>query len=132
MPAASVTIASGATWEEVAADRQEHRDRTIALIEPSLPEITEIPTNTISVAHKILSKEEIDITQSLVEELIPKLANGALTSFEVVKAFMRRSGLAQKLVSLLISYSTNFDSRSYRQIVSPKFSTRELSSVQLT
>ncbi len=96
--AATVTIASGATWQEVATDRQKHRDATIEAIEPKLPEIKEIPLNTIPLAKQILTPEEIKITETLVEDLIPQLAHGQISSLTVVKAFLRRAALAQKAV----------------------------------
>src|ERR1700709_1685843 len=103
MPAATVTIASGATWQEVAADRQAYRDTTIASIEPALPNIADVPLNTIAVAKKVLTEAEIKITESTVEQLVPKLANRSLSAVDVIKAFLRRAGLAQKVVSSLLS-----------------------------
>jgi len=97
--AATVTIASGATWQEVAADRQKHRDATLAAIEPALPDIpSPPPLNTVSIAKEVLTAEEIKITESKVEELAPQLAKGELSAVTVVKAFLRRAALAQKLV----------------------------------
>lgn len=104
MPAATVTSASGATWQEVASDRQAYRDATIASIEPPLPDISEVPLNTIPLAKKILTTEEIKITESTVEELVPVLANGSLSAVAVIKAFLRRAGLAQKAVSPLFVF----------------------------
>lgn len=98
MPAATVTIASGATWQEVAADRQAYRDASIAALEPALPDIASIPLNTIPLAKQVLTESEIRITQTAVEELAPMLAKGELRAVEVVKAFLRRAGLAQKAV----------------------------------
>lgn len=97
--AATVTIASGATWQEVAADRQKHRDATIAAIEPNFPQIKDIPLNTIPSAKQVLTPEEIEITESLVEELVVKLAKGSVSATEVIKAFLRRAALAQQAVS---------------------------------
>lgn len=98
MAPATVTIASGATWQEVAADRQKHRDATIALIEPAIPEITNIPLNTVPLAKQVLTPEEVKITESTVEELAPLLASGKLSAVTVTKAFLRRAALAQKAV----------------------------------
>ena len=102
--AATVTIASGSTWQEVAADRQKHRDTTIATIEPPIPEIKDIPQYTIRLAKEFLTPEEISITQTAVEELVPKLAKGELSSTTVVKAFLRRAALAQKAVCPHLSH----------------------------
>jgi len=99
MTTAKVTIASGATWQEVAADRQTHRDATIVAIKPSLPNITDVPLNTILLANQLLTEEEIRITECTVEDLVPKLADGTLSAVDVIKAFLRRAGLAQKSVS---------------------------------
>ena len=96
-----MTIASGSTWQEVAADRQAYRDASIARIE-HFPEIAPIPLNTIPLAKEILTEAEIKITESTVEELIPKLATGELKAADVIKAFLRRAGLAQKAVGLSI------------------------------
>jgi hypothetical protein len=99
MPAATVTIANGATWQEVAADRQAYRDLTIAAVDPPLPYLTDLPLNTILLAKEILTPDELEITESTVEELAPKLADGTLSAVTVAKAFLRRAGLAQKAVS---------------------------------
>lgn len=96
--AATVTTASGATWQEVAADRQKHRDATIAAIEPPLPDIADLPQNTIPLAKTYLTAEEIKITESYVEDLVVQLAKGEISSTTVTKAFLRRAALAQKAV----------------------------------
>lgn len=100
MAAATVTIASGATWQQVAADRQAYRDATITSIEPSIPDITDMPLNTLPLVKNILTAEEIKITESTVEELAPLLAKGELSAVTVTKAFLRRAGLAQKAVCI--------------------------------
>jgi amidase len=106
MAPATVSIASGATWQEVAADRQAYRDQTISLIEPSLPEITDIPLNTLPLAKQVLTPEEIQITESTVEDLAATIAKGGLSAVTVTKAFLRRAALAQKAV--YSPYSTPF------------------------
>ena len=102
MPPATVTIASGATWQEVAADRQAYRDASIARLTPSLPDIPSIPLNAIPLAKQILTEAEIKITETTVEELVPKLATGKLKATDVVKAFLRRAGIAQRAVGIPI------------------------------
>ncbi|TVY51642.1 putative amidase [Lachnellula cervina] len=99
--AATVTIASGATWQEVAADRQKYRDTTLATIQPAIPDIPSPSLNTISIAKDVLTTEEIKITESKVEELAPQLARGELSAVTVVKAFLRRAALAQKLTNCI-------------------------------
>lgn len=116
MAPATVTIANGASWQEVAQDRQRHRDETIAAVKPNIPEITDIPLNTLSLARQILTAEEIHITESTPEELQAGLTKGDLSAVEVTNAFLRRAALAQKVVCrtpvlfllfILISFQTN-------------------------
>ncbi|PQE24352.1 hypothetical protein CJF31_00002584 [Rutstroemia sp. NJR-2017a BVV2] len=96
MAPATVTIANGASWQEVAKDRQRHRDETIAAVKPNIPEITEIPLNTLSLARQILTEEEIHLTESTPEELLAELTKGDLSAVQVANAFLRRAALAQK------------------------------------
>jgi amidase len=100
----TVTIASGATWQEVAADRQAHRDATIALIEPTIPNIANIPLNTLPIAKQVLTAEEIKITESTVEGLAEAVAKSEFSAVTVTKAFLRRAALAQKAVCLTLSF----------------------------
>jgi amidase len=102
MAPATVTIASGATWQEVALDRQAYRDATIALVEPAIPDLNDLPLNTLPIAEQVLTPEEIKITESTVEDLATSLAKGELSAVTVTKAFLRRAALAQKAVCLPI------------------------------
>ncbi|KAI2777081.1 amidase signature domain-containing protein [Daldinia loculata] len=86
MSVGAITTAGGASWQDVAADRQRHRDATIAELRPPLPVLlaNDIPLNTTNITDGILTDEERAITGANVEDLL---------------AFMRRAGLAQKLVN---------------------------------
>jgi amidase len=101
--AATVTISSGATWQEVAADRQKHRDATLSLLDPPLHTIDNLPLYTIPLASKYLTAEELKITETLPENLVSQLAKGKLTSVAVTKAFLRRAVLAQLAVRYVLS-----------------------------
>ncbi|KAI0889517.1 amidase [Annulohypoxylon maeteangense] len=103
MAPAAVTIANGATWQDVAADRQRYRDATIAEVHPPVPELKseDIPLNTTGIPKKLLTEEEIKITGTNVEELVEKITSGEWTSTAVTKAFLRRAGLAQKLANCI-------------------------------
>jgi hypothetical protein len=112
--AATVTISSGATWQEVAADRQKHRDATLSLLDPPLPTIDILPLNTIPLARKYLTAEELKITETLPENLVSQLAKGELSSVAVTKAFLRRAVLAQLAVRYALSiFSLPFPSTVY-------------------
>lgn len=96
---ATVTTKAGFTWHEVAADRQKHRDATIAAVEPTVPAVPkELPLNVTGIPKQLLTSDEIKITETKVEDLVPALAEGKLTAVTVTKAFLRRAAVAQALV----------------------------------
>lgn len=113
------TIAGGATWQEVVADRQRHRDATVAQIRPLVPDVLEMtdlepargdsssqspvasgaPRDVSYLPALILDAGELAITSTNAEELVSKLASGEWTAVSVVNAFLRRAALAQKLTN---------------------------------
>jgi amidase len=93
---------SGPTWQEIAKQAQDHRDASIAALDPPLPELpAELPLDVTQIPKQILTAQEISITETTSEVLVDKLARGELAAVEVTKAFLRRAGLAQKLVGML-------------------------------
>jgi amidase len=87
------------TWQETAQQLRDHRESTIAAIDPQLPELpAELPLNVTGLAKDILTKRELELTESPPEDLLTVLAAGYVTSTEITKAFLRRAALAQKLV----------------------------------
>nr|AGN92219.1 LolN [Epichloe coenophiala] len=101
------TIAGGARWQEVAADCQQHRDATIAKIHPPIPDTQALeslfagrdPRDVSSIPTLVLSEEELAITSANVEDLVSRLASGDWSASTVLKAFLRRAALAQRLVN---------------------------------
>ncbi|KAK4939357.1 hypothetical protein LTR10_020344 [Elasticomyces elasticus] len=91
-----------APWQEVAQSAQSLRDRSIADIQPAIPEVpshANLPLNTTSIPRKLLGDFELKITETPPEELLQLLSLGQLSSVEVVTAFLRRAGIAQKLTN---------------------------------
>lgn len=87
------------TWQETAKQMQDHRDATIAAIEPPLPELpADLPLNVTGIPRTVLTARELELTESPAEDLVTVLAAGFVTSTEITKAFLRRAALAQKLV----------------------------------
>ena len=89
------------SWQEVAKIAQDHRDGSIAQVDPSVPDVpsaADLPLNVSSLPKELLSKTEVLITETSPERLIESLASGERSSVEVTRAFLRRAGLAQKLV----------------------------------
>jgi hypothetical protein len=101
------------TWQATAKQMQDHRDGTIAAIEPKLPALlAEMPLNVTSIPKMMLTEREIELTESPPEVLITLLAGGCSTSMEVTNAFLRRAALAQKLVLPYLSISHRNDTKS--------------------
>lgn len=87
------------SWQDIASEAQKHRDDTIAIVDDSLTlSLPAAAHNVIAIPRQILSREEARITELPVSTLVQNLAAGTLTSVTVVKAFLRRAAIAQKLV----------------------------------
>ncbi|ORY19818.1 amidase signature domain-containing protein [Clohesyomyces aquaticus] len=99
MPASIQKRPISPSWGEIAKKAQDHRDASIALLDPPLPEIAELPLNSTPVPKTILTAEEVAITEADPVGLVSQLASGTLTSVQVTEAFLRRAGLAQKLTN---------------------------------
>jgi hypothetical protein len=87
------------SWQEIAQIAQDVRDKSIAQIQPPVPEVLEdLPLNVTNIPKQLLTSREIEITETPPEVLVQKLASKEWTCVEVTNAFLRRAGLAQKLV----------------------------------
>jgi amidase len=97
---ASLSEMAGETWQAIAKEAQEQRDKSIEEVEPRIPDIKveELPLNVISIPSKYLTPLEIEVTETRPENLVKSLALGELSSVQVTNAFLRRAGIAQKLV----------------------------------
>ena len=85
-------------WEAIAEEAQTYRDESIAKVSPPLPPDGDLPQRTIDIPRQVLASEDLEITELPAETLLHKLAYGELTATKVAEAFLRRAGLAQKLV----------------------------------
>ncbi|KKY25176.1 putative fatty-acid amide [Phaeomoniella chlamydospora] len=91
-----------AKWQTVAKKAQDHRDKSIAEVQPAIPEVpAELPLDVTGLPKELLNEKEVSITEKPAEELVEALASGKLTSVEVTSAFLRRAGLAQKLANCI-------------------------------
>ena len=89
-------------WQDIAHQVQGHRDYTVNLVEPRIPDVpSPLPPNVTAIPRALLSSREVEITTTCAEGLVALLASGTLTSTEVTNAFLRRAGLAQKLVNTI-------------------------------
>ncbi|KAL8762481.1 MAG: hypothetical protein Q9184_001516 [Pyrenodesmia sp. 2 TL-2023] len=87
------------SWREVAKAAQDFRDASISRIKPPVSDISpDLPRNVTHIPRELLIQDELLITETSPEELVESLASGKLKSTSVVNAFLRRAGLAQKLV----------------------------------
>lgn len=98
------------SWQETASIAQNKRDQSIASVVPSVPDVpNDLPDNVTELPRKLLSTQEVTITESSPDKLLTELASGKLTCVEVTTAFLRRAGLAQKLVCPPLRISSYFD-----------------------
>ena len=87
------------SWEEVAQRVRAHRTISLAKVEPTIPDVpSPLPNDVVTLPAKLLSPRENEITTTKAEDLVISLATGRLSSIEVMRAFLRRARLAQKLV----------------------------------
>lgn len=98
-----INITSDMSWQDIAATAQAYRDKTIAAIEPKVPEVAAHNKllNVTTVPAELLSADVIEVTELPTETLLGRLATGSLTSTQVTKAFLQRAGLAGKLVNCI-------------------------------
>nr|POE77485.1 putative amidase [Quercus suber] len=89
-------------WQTIARRMQDHRDETIAAVQPPVPDVpAELPTNVTGVPRTVLAPAVLDITESPVEVLLPLLHEGRLSSTAVTTAFLQRAGLAGRLANCI-------------------------------
>lgn len=89
------------SWQSIAKRTQQHRDATIAAVQPPIPDIPDLPLDSTPIPKTILAPSELNITESDPEDLLAKLSSGSLSSVDVTNAFLRRAALAQKLVNCI-------------------------------
>ena len=93
------------SWQGIALQKQDHRDRTIAAVKPPMPRVPDdLPQDVSGLPGVLLDARELDITERPAEALASALTLGDLTSVEVTNAFLRRAAIAQKLVCLLLRF----------------------------
>jgi amidase len=86
-------------WQDIAQEAQAYRDASITRVRPDVPQLPlNLPKNVLNIPRNTLSEGEIHITEAAPENLLSMLASGELTATAVTTAFLRRAGLAQKLV----------------------------------
>ncbi|KAH7126995.1 amidase signature domain-containing protein [Dendryphion nanum] len=90
-------MSSPLPWQTIAQKAQQHRDTTLSLIDPPIPDIHPLPLDSTTIPKTILTSEELAITESDPVDLVSKLSSGSLTSTQITKSFLRRAALAQKL-----------------------------------
>lgn len=94
--------ASKRPWQTIAKEAQDHRDATIALLQPPIPQIPQhVPSNVLGLASTLLPEDENKLWRLPIHDLLTLLASGEVSSYDVTLAFLKRAGVAQSLVSLL-------------------------------
>lgn len=86
-------------WQSIAKRAQDHRDATLAAVQPPVPDISDLPLDSTPIPRTLLTAEDVEITESDPVRLVERMASGELSSVEVTNAFLRRAAVAQKLVN---------------------------------
>lgn len=93
------------SWQEIAKGMQDYRAKTINEVKPEIPSLPhKLPKNVTKLPREFLSEKEIWITETEPTRLASVLCKGELTAVEVTKAFLRRAGLASRLVREQVSF----------------------------
>jgi amidase len=89
------------SWESKVAGVREHRDASLAKVEPAISLATqELPLNSQKVPASVLTARELELTEGYtVKELLAKLRSREIKVEEVTRAFLRRAAVAQASVS---------------------------------
>ena len=96
-------------YRDIAIEAQKHRDASIAEVDQTLlsrPEQRPLPRDVTGVPAQVLTQDELSITESAPEDLLHQLATARLSAIGVTKAFLRRAGLAQTVVSSSLPYAS--------------------------
>ena len=92
------------SWQDVAKEAQEYRDGSLKLVPEnhmSSLDFLDHSKAPITLPDRLLDEEDSQITRSLPEDLIRKMASGEWSATNVTLAFLRRATIAQKLVSMI-------------------------------
>jgi predicted YcjX-like family ATPase len=86
------------TWEALVQKAVAVRDKSLAKVDvPPIP--SKLPLNVTGIPAMVLTPEEVEITEAHdATSLAAAISSKKYTAVTVVKAFMRRAAVAQKLV----------------------------------
>ncbi|KAH7370700.1 amidase signature domain-containing protein [Rhexocercosporidium sp. MPI-PUGE-AT-0058] len=94
-------------WQDIGKEAQDFRDTSLAQV-PGIAEVfeqdllsNELPKNVMAIPSLILNSKDVEITESLPEELVKMLANGQWSATDVILAFLRRAAVAQRLTNCI-------------------------------
>jgi hypothetical protein len=88
------------SWETLAKKARAVRDESLAAIDPPLPRLpSKLPRDVTGIPAQVLTPEEVEITETHdATSLAQAIASKKYSAVTVVKAFLRRAGVAQLLV----------------------------------
>lgn len=88
------------SWQQAAESARQYCENTITRVEPPVPGVPNaLPLNVTRIPNELLSPREVLITELPPERLLEELSSGRLRSVEVTTAYLRRAGIAHRLVS---------------------------------
>jgi hypothetical protein len=81
-------------WQEIAREAQKYRDASIATFTKEFPtnyttgKSADLPKDSTDIPSGVLGKRDLQITETLPEQLVKVLATGELSATEVTTAFL--------------------------------------------
>lgn len=93
-----------APWQDIVAEKKQRQLDAIPkkwiIPADSLPPSSELDVSSYVASHSLLTDLDKEITNSTVEDLLPKLSQGVWSSVDVTTAFYKRAIIAHQVVRL--------------------------------
>ena len=125
-------------WKDLAAAKKAHQQKTIPgqWIIANPPPKDQLDVSALPESYGVLSPKDVEITNSQVDVLLAKLADGSWSAVDVATAFSKRAVIAHQLVCPALTLSrfqrgTDDPWALGRLIASPKSSSTALWNAQL-
>ena len=124
-------------WKDLAAAKKAHQQKTIPgqWIIANPPPKDQLDVSALPESYGVLSAKDVEITNSQVDVLLAKLADGTWSTVEVTTAFSKRAIIAHQLVCSISTPSQFHGSDDSwvlgRPIASPKSSSTALWNARL-
>lgn len=90
---------SSESWRKKAKEAQEYRDESVDEVVLLPTDLKSSPQHYLQIPSLFLDDEERAISMWTPDQIVGSIARGEIDSYSIAKAFLRRAGIAAKLVS---------------------------------